>query len=305
MSAKSDLFVRLKYVTGALNLPELIDQGIAVNEHNGIANLLRKGLGIVAFNVLEDFIKNRSVECLSVISQSGLPFENLTDMLKESSIFGALNALSFMSSLAKRDGGDWKTLIQEETLKIHSTKSNPYELSKFSLLYSGPNVLPNEISDLLRAFGVKEGWTSMKRVSDSIGGGIPDLAQAFRNAANRRHNAAHAAAFNYHHNWLSNFKSEIIAIAASLDILLTARLRQISRDLTKKVDDHDIGQALNYRFLEPRGAIFRELSTLTGKSRKNWGNQNAAVTHLLPTLLPRDEFLIILNTSRRIEDWYT
>jgi len=60
-TAKQDLFDRLQYLEFAIKLPQLIDNGITPNDHNGAANLLRKGLGIVAFNILEDFIKKRTV----------------------------------------------------------------------------------------------------------------------------------------------------------------------------------------------------------------------------------------------------
>ena len=60
MDARSGLFDRLKFLDAAIKKPDLIDIGIAPSDHNGAANLLRKGLGIVAFNILEDFIKNNN-----------------------------------------------------------------------------------------------------------------------------------------------------------------------------------------------------------------------------------------------------
>jgi len=212
--------------------------------------------------------------------------------------------LSFRSALYKKDGLDWKTLIQDESEKIHSTKNSPYRLSKFSLVSGQSNIAANEVSNFLKAFGISGGWQTMKTVSDSIGGGLPDLNQAFNNAASRRHNAAHVAAFQYDYAYISSLRNEIIAIAASLDILITARCRQILADVTQKIDAHNINTELNYRFLEPNGAIYKETRTIGGTSRKNWTALNDAIVDLQPRLLSRHEFLIILNTSRRIEDWY-
>lgn len=306
MSAKSDLFTRLQYLNAAIPLPPLIDVGIAISEHNGVANLLRKGLGIVAFNILEDFIKNKSAEALDSLSTSLLPFGHLTDTLQDAAISGALNALSSKSSTNKRDGNDWKTIIQQETLKIHSTQNPTYQLSKYSLMNSGSNVTASEVSDFLRAFGLSGGWTLLKNVSDNIGGGLPDLGQAYQNASQRRHNAAHAANFQYNYLWLSNIKNEILAICASLDILITAKCRQVVREPAKIMSDHDINTELNYRFLEPGGGtIYRETSVIGGRSRKNWPSLANALAHLRPQLGTRKEFLVILNLSKRIEDWYS
>lgn len=305
MSAKSELLGRLQYLNAAVVLPQLVDNGISANDHNGAANLLRKGLGIVAFNVLEDFIKNKTEEALSLISNSRLPFADLTDHLQDAAVIGALKSLVFRAEMQRKDGTDqWRTLIQEEALKIHSTGNPTYELSKFSLASSGSNISSGEVSDILKGFGILGGWQSLKSVSDKIGGGIPDLAQAYNNAASRRHSAAHVASFNYTHPWLANLRNEILAIASSLDILIQARCRQVLAAPSTKIDLHNISDQLNFRFLEPKSGIFRETTTIGGRSIKNWASLNAGISSLQPRLNIRNEFLIILNSSKRIDDWH-
>jgi RiboL-PSP-HEPN len=306
MSAKSELLARLQYVNSALNLPTLIDNGIVPNEHNGVANLLRKGLAIVAFNILEDFIKNKSIESLNFLSTSRIQFANLTESLKVSSITGALNSLNYHSGILKKDGiSDWKTIVQDEALKIHSTKNNVFELSKYTLVYSGSNVSHDEVNEFIKAFGIPGGWTLLKSISDKIGGGLPDLAQAYKNAANRRNSSAHEANFEYNHVWLANLKNEILAIAASLDIVITARCRQVQANPAMKLDDHNIQDALNFRFLEQFNSIYKETRHINGRSRKNWPQLSVALNNIQPSLVGRNEFLIILNSMGRIEDWYS
>lgn len=305
MSAKLELFSRLKYLDAALALPQMIDDGIAQSAHNGVANLLRKGVGIVAFNILEDYIKNRSYEALTFLSASGILFEKLTEPLQKASITGVLGALSVRAGLLQKAGEDWKSLVQDETLKIHSTKNATFELSKYSFFSANSNINPGEIGEFLNAFGIPGGWSSLKKVSDQIGGGLPDLAQSYRNAADRRHRAAHTASFRYDYHWLSGIKNESIAIAASLDILLSARCRQIAIDKNCVIDSHDIAQALNFRFLEQSGAGFRETNAIGGKARKNWNNFEAAVNSISPSLSSNQKFLIVLDESKRISDWYS
>lgn len=250
MSAKSELFDRLKYLNAAIDLPAMIDVGVAPSDHNGVANLLRKGLGIVAFNILEDYIKNKTIESLEYISNTGISFTKLTGHLQEASIYGALNALLSRTKIEKKTGGNWKALVQEETFKIYSTKNTTYELSKFSLVSANSNINANEVSDVLKAFGIEGGWSTLKSISDLVGGGLPDLGQSYRNAAERRHSAAHTASFQYIYQWLSDIRNEILAISCSFEILLSSRCRQISSDLTKTISDHRIPNASNFRFLE-------------------------------------------------------
>jgi hypothetical protein len=305
MSAKTELIERLKYLDSAAALPALIDIGIATSEHNSVANLLRKGLSIVAFNILEDFIKNKAFESLNNISGSGISYTNLPDDLQEYAISGALASLNFQSTILKKENLNYKLIIQQETQKIASTLGTPFSLSKYSLLSSGSNIVAREVNEFLRAFGIQNGWHQLKLISDAIGGGIPDLAQAFNLASQRRHSSAHSASFTYNSSWLANIKSEIIAIGASLDIVVTARCRQANKLPLIPLMSQILNEELNFRFLELHGSIYKETKTIGGRSKKNWTDLNNAIASLQPLLSRRKEFLIILDSRRRITDWIT
>ncbi len=304
MPAKEELIDRLRYLDSAASLPELIDIGIAQSEHNSIANLLRKGLSIVAFNILEDFVKNKANESLDILAASGISFANLPTDLQEYSISGALSSLNFQSSILKKDNHqDYKLVIQQETQKIASTIGHPYNLSRFSLLSSQSNVVTREVNEFLKAFAIPNGWAKLKSISDAIGGGIPDLAQAFNLAAQRRHSSAHSASFYYNQSWLSNLKSEILSICASIDIVITARCRQANRNHTIPLANNNLDSELNYRFLEMHGSIFKETKTVGGRSLKNWTDLQTALTHHSLRIVGKKEFVIILDARRRIMDW--
>lgn len=308
MQAKTDLFIRLEYLDATINKPFLIDNGIGMNEHNGVAGLLRRGVGIVAFNILEDFIKTRTSEALESLSNSGIEFSKLPDFLQEAAIKNVLNALVFKSSIVKKNGEDWKSLIQDETLKINSTKNTVFTISNYSLVSSGSNITNAEVSDVIKAFGISGGWTKIGSVASNIGSGIPDLGQVFNNASSRRHSAAHNATFQYDHLWLGEIKNDILSISAAFDILINARIRQICNDRSIVVCNHNIDQALNYRFLKQvaNSNNYREETTLiSGRAIKIWDNLNSAINSLRPKLNIRNEFLIIHNNLGKIDNWYS
>ncbi|QOY52487.1 HEPN domain-containing protein [Candidatus Sulfurimonas baltica] len=307
MSAKQELFDRLQYLDLTIKEPYLVDNGVGINNHNGIANLLRKGLGIVAFNILEDYIKKRTSEALVTLSSSNVQFTSLPESLQNASIRGALNSLNSKANMLKKNGGNWQALIQDEALKIHSTKNPTFQLSDFSLVSSGSNVTDTEIADVIRAFGITGGWNKLGEVSTKIGSGIPILIQVFKNATSRRHSAAHDATFQYNYGWLEEIKNDIISISSAFDILLIARNRQINANYSIPIDNHTIENALNFRFLETVSGTtrYRETTVISGKARKIWDSLDAALIFLKPRLLAKDEFLIILNEQKRIIDWHS
>lgn len=307
MSAKSDFINRLKYLDVALNSQAAIDIGMGVSPHNGAANLIRKGLGIVAFNILEDFIKAKSSEALDALSNSGVSYSNLPVKLQEGTTLGALKALVFRAKIKKKESGDWMGMIQSETQKIYSTSTAQFMLSQYSFASENSNVSADEVIEVLKAFNVLNGWAKLKDVSDGIFGGVTDLKAAYQNAAERRHNSAHTTDFEYQYSWLSNIKSELIAIAASFDILLTAVCRMVRTNNTVRLDSHNLTTALNYRFLvcDAMANKYKEKLSITSKSIKNWVDVPTAVAHLQPRLEPKNEFLIIIDDSSRIADWYS
>lgn len=309
MSAKTELFTRLEYLEEAIKNPALIDNGIAVSAHNGAANLLRKGLCIVAFNILEDFIKNKTIETMNSISHSGIIFTLLSKKLQEAATLGALDALKFRAKMEKRNSEDWRILIKDETLKIHSTlNGSNFELSQFSLLSSGSNISKGEIPLAMSAFSIDHGWNKLKSVSDAINGGVLDLSQSYENASSRRHSSAHSVNYSYQYSWLEGIKKEILSISASFDLLLTARYRQIKRNPTVNVSTHNIDDDLKYRFLKEKSIggniVFQELTQINGRSRKNWTDLTLAINTLKPNLEHKKEFLIILDSSSSLSNWY-
>jgi hypothetical protein len=305
MSAKENLLSRLKYLEIALSSSDVIDISLDENDHNGAANLLRKGLGIVAFNILEDFIKEKSQEALNSLSISGAKYSDLTIKLQEATTLGALKALAFRAKIEKKDGGSWLSLIQDESKNISSTSSDSFTLSKFSFVHESSNISYADIKDLLSAFNISGGWQTLKKVSDDIGGGVNDLAQSYKNAFERRHSAAHTSGFKYEFSWLSNIKSEIIAISASIDILLTVLCRLVDASPLKKMDEHQVIPNINYRFLVSESGVFKEKKTLTSRSIKNWANIEDAILALEPLSRSRKEILIVHSSSGRIEGWFT
>lgn len=303
MTARDELLSRLEYLDAATLLPAMIDQGVVPSIHNGVANLLRKGMGIVSFNILEDFIKKRCAEALENISNSGISFSLLTDSMQRGATMDALSSLVFRARIEKKDGGDWKSLIQSEAINIHSTKNPVFNLSPLSFASSGSNVAPDDVKDILAAFGISNGWGAMKDLSDKISGGVPNLQEAYKFAAERRHQSAHSANFIYDYQWLRNIRNEILSIAASLDILLEARCRKIRSSLNKAVATH-ANDVWNVRFLMQHGTNFKEAKSITSRAVKNWADLDDAIANLRPKLVRNEEFLVILDSGKRIHKWY-
>lgn len=224
--ARNDFFTRVEYLNSTVSLPVLINTSVG---GSGSARILRNGLGILCFNILEDFVRKRTVEVLTEIASSGIEFSKLPKGLQEASTIEAMKSILFQVQLEKKDGtNNWKSTLQDEAFKVYSTKNNTtFSISKYSLAHQSSNVSSKDITDICSRLNISGGWVTLTDMGKCFSS-ILDMCQAFNNAAERRHAAAHDASFDYEYGYLETFiKKELIPIAASIDILLTNQVRYV------------------------------------------------------------------------------
>lgn len=306
MSAKSKLLERINTLETTLALPALINQPATNITHNKTATFLRKGLGIVTFNILEDYIKERTLEMFNAVSSTLINFSHLPNELQEAATLGALKALIGKAKNEKSNNGNWLGLIQSETANINSTALvNNYIISQYSLMSEGSNINATEITKVLKCLNIEGGWNTLQRISRDIYGGIPNLNQSYTNISLRRHAAAHEAGFDYEYGWLQTAISEIIAISSSFDIAISRKCMMISAAPSTPVIKNDLNNLLKYRFLvqSTDGLTYKEKINTASNSIKNWPNLTLAKQILAAKCQSKSESLIVLNSQLRIIDW--
>ncbi|HCL9054726.1 TPA: hypothetical protein N2150_003652 [Escherichia coli] len=306
MSAKSKLLERINTLEATLALPVLINQPLGNVAHNKAATFLRKGLGIVTFNILEDYIKERTLEMFDAVSSSMINFSYLPDDLQEAATLGALRALVGKVRNEKKNNGNWLGLIQSETANINSTSLvNNFTISQFSLMSESSNINADEVSKVLKCLNINGGWGTLQRISQEIYGGVPNLSQSYGNISMRRHSAAHEAGFDYEYGWLQTAVREIMAIASSFDVALSTKCKMINLSPAVQVAKDDLSNMIKYRFLQQanNGQLYKEKVCVTSASIKNWTDLNLAKQMLAVKCRTKSESLVILNSQTRIIDW--
>ncbi|WP_158698780.1 HEPN domain-containing protein [Cronobacter dublinensis] len=305
-SAKDNLLKRIQSVDNAAQLESLIDKDVMQEQHNTTANLLRKGLGIVAFNILEDFIKSRTIEMFDFINSARVRFEQLPEPFKMAATSGALKGLIYQAGLEKKNNGDWIALIHSEAKSIFSTSQFPYTLSRVSLLSDSSNIGHEDIPEVMRCLDIPGGWQTLQKISNDIGGGTLDLNAAYKNMFADRNKCAHEAGFNYPYTSLETSLNDIVTIASAFDIAITSRCRYIEKQPNLPLSSHKGKAPFTYRFLMTDGDNYREKKSLESSARtiKIWRNFSDAQANLIPKLRSKDECLIFIGRQRRLSDWY-
>lgn len=233
-SAKTDFIQRIRSLRTTIEADAVTNRALSDTAHNSMAKLLRNGLAVVGFATLEDFIKKRSSEAMSEVGNISLPFSSLPEKLRKAATYEALSALNYQLTLL--DNEDKITYIQRQATKIASTATASYELSDHTFGYAQANVSDKVIGNILKSFNVDDPWRQMSAIASDTGlTGLP-LIESYRNAARRRHKAAHVASSDIPQNDILQFVNESFAIAIGFDALLSKSLQKYRENNTSHID---------------------------------------------------------------------
>lgn len=309
LTARQKFLDRIETFKNALDSEIMISQGLGDSEHNKRARILRNGLAIIGFTILEDFLKTRTGEVLSQVSSVGVEkvsFERLPQSLKDASIFDALQGLAVYVKQNRNSMDNAISFVQEHTAKIANTQTDAYELSPFSMGWVQSNLTHENISNSLRIFGIKGGWNAIQKVTSLANVTLPSPQESFKNAALRRHKAAHDASADSLYNDLLNYIQESTAIAFSFDTLITKSLYFISKQdkgYLKNNKDFINADNILIKFILYKNNVWHRYEALDQESIDSNSNYQELVDNFRNTTINEDKVILVKNDSNIIIDW--
>jgi len=273
--------------------------------HNTKARILRNGLAITAFVILEDFLKTRIGEIFEGIKFHSVPFASLYDEIKVATTLNAIDSIKSRAIYLKRSGKDWLTFIQQETHKISSTSTSRYRLSNYSLGWDKSNVRSDDISLWLKILRIEGGWQTIQKITSKAEVTLVSPESIYQAAIERRHSAAHDPASDALYTDLTQFTNDAKAISLAFDTLVTKVLTEINKPNllllsgNKKISDSDI----DFRFIINDGIYWREYKNTSRRALKRSKSLNLAIKEAKKRAKPKGEILVIKNNLNSIVDW--
>lgn len=297
--AKRNFLDRIAVLRRTLESDFLKDNGVAQNKHNEKAKILRNGLSIIAFTILEDFIKDRTGEVLENISKSSLHFTMLSSNLQQATTLGALRSITEKANNMKRANEDWLTFIQNETRHIASSSNFPYSISKFSLGWEKSNLSKDHVTNFMKLFNVDGGWQTIQQVTAHANITLTSPENVFENAALRRHRAAHNSNANSLFSDLEDFSRDVKSLSFAFDVLITKGLENIVLQNLTSINASNI----YFRFLIKEAGLWKEYSDKSHKTIRSDKNYNRLLAKVRLRAQKRNEVIVIKKDLREIHNW--
>lgn len=307
MATAKEIFLnRLSTLETALTSHDLISKSLTERSHNEKARLLRNGLAIIEFNILEDFIKKRLGEILKEIGRYTISFDRLPAKLKEACVVGALKGIQERSVNLKRDSEDYILFLQTETGFVASTKNSVFELSEYSLGWDKSNINHDDIPNFLKTFNINSGWDAIKSISIMIGVTLADPKFIFLNAQQRRHKAAHNPEADSLLSDLKDFVLQSKVIALSFDLLLSKSLKYIKdcneEFLTERIKTE--ANHIKFRYIVKVHHLWKEYKSLSNRAYRTNDNYEILFNEAKIRAQNASEVLLVKTDSNEVKNWY-
>lgn len=300
--ARANFFKRIGEVELVLSDDSVQDGSLTDIDKNAKARVLRNGLAVVLFAILEDFIRQRTSEVLVAVGGAGIVFDRLPEKLRKAATVGFISTLGFRIKL--QEDIDRLEFLQREAGRIASTAGSPFELSPFALAHSKSNLDAAEVKDSLAAFLVNDPWGSMTMLASRMNYGALPLEDAFTQAAKRRHAAAHQAGAITLLPDLVSFVSQARAIAASYDCLISKCYRLIRmQDLGYLNGNRISATECTIRRVEVVGGLWKQY--VEGRARAVSTSLDEAALKAQATAAAHalGDFLVFVDSSSRPINW--
>ncbi|EFC83289.1 hypothetical protein FrEUN1fDRAFT_3563 [Parafrankia sp. EUN1f] len=256
--AREIILQRLATTGSAIQEPLLIDRTLTDNEWNDRARLLRNGLMVVAFNSLEDFVRQRTAELLSFASRTTLKFADLPAELRKASVLHAFQSAHAYAQMAARQGEDAMAILQTVAAEVASTVAGPLSISRYSLGYKGSNVTKDEIGGMLKTLNVRDAWREIASLSSRAGLGVIAIDTSYDQAQRLRNAAAHRPDAGVQPTDLGSFCQTAFAVAFGFDVLASRAARLIHEGDRTFVDQpqQKVSGSVKLLFVDERGGEF-------------------------------------------------
>lgn len=301
--ARQDFLQRFSTFEQTLSEAAVQDGALHETDRNAKARLLRNGLAVASFAFLEDFIRQRSGEVLANIAASGVSFSALPDKVRSATTYGLLRSLD---SRMKFEADDVAKIsfVQNHAGFVASTATMPFQLSELSFGYKSSNISEDELADILRAFRVQGPWQAIGLLASRVGLGSLVLMEAFKNAAKRRHMAAHVAGATTPLSDLENYVREAKAIAFGFDVLLCAPALHIRRRDASYLGGGIIDPArVPIHLLYQERGRFKERVFGSGRARATAPDLASIEVVSYPRAIAAGAAVAYLNSSGQLERW--
>ncbi|WP_253711294.1 HEPN domain-containing protein [Bradyrhizobium sp. WD16] len=248
-----------------------------VDAHNARAKILRNGLVVSSFSLLEHYVQGRLDEKIAELSSTRITYSMFDDKMRS---FLSMNAvLGLGNRINFTDKSDRLSFAETHITRLAAIATNPPSYTGLGFSPKGSNVSGDDLRDLLAAFGIQNAWRALSQVVSSLGATRVSLKDDFVNLSRSRNRAAHRSTTNLATADLQTHLDTAVLVGLSIDILLSNAINAFIKERTAASATASANSLpLNFRFLDQQvDNTWNEKVGSAGRVVKKYPSRMAAV----------------------------
>lgn len=293
---------------GGLAAFEQATQETAVIANSSGGAILRRGLAVAIFSLLEEFLLSRLNEIAVVINQGHLHFSNLPSPMQNRAI---KNVIEVANARLSRGGPLLDTSLAQSVGASLTAINGPVILSPLTWAWKGSNLNEQDYFGILKSFHLQNAPAEVQDLAGRLGfnvtsptGTLLDARDQLKQFASERHAAAHDAQHPVSTLWLNGVLDLAIKYAVCFDAFVSTAAGAMKAGDTNFLNNPGWSKSANVsiRKIVERTkdwAEFREGATKAAHvSADRAGLTLAASSRCGPA-----ELLVVSSKAGRILDW--
>ncbi|GAA1799528.1 MAG: hypothetical protein LCH77_13900 [Actinobacteria bacterium] len=302
---------RDSFLSGIRALEDLCAEPIAT-DMTARGSVLRRGLVVSAYNLLETFVMERTTELLRHAGAGPTQFTDLNEGQRKKALRNMLQVAS-----ARVFRGDWDLsslghLAGE--LGASLSPSGGLGLHPYAFLWEGSNMSPDGLRETLRMWHVKSPFEQLRLLSGALGfdilkplgGGQIDLKEDLKELMQMRHRCAHDSSAVVSGLELRAIPNRILRVAAPFDVLASSGAQHLRVGTSGYLADDDFVSApsIEIRVIEARSQAWALLRR-SGSAAERVMPTVEPLVSLACTRTPDHGVVVVRSLQREVVTWTT
>jgi hypothetical protein len=293
---RTEFFAKIDRLVELTGNDLLVDKFPPQAVHNASARLLRSGIMVSTFALLEGYLEATFENLFAVISAGQVGYADLGADLQQMIIVEGVAGLVTRTQFVPKP--DRQAFVEKWLPALAAFKSTPPGYTSLGFSPKGSNVGADDVRDAFAACGLDKVWNRLKAIASSIGSTRVSLEQDFRNLAAARNTAAHNPDSNIATADLQAHLQTALVLGVACDILATAccdafTAAKVPADITAS----NLGTVRSLRFLdEDTSGAWCERPAAAGKVVKRYAARAAGIGAALQR--KNVGFVVVRNASQ-------
>lgn len=278
-ASRAEFFLTLRCMLRLSRTELLTDTFPPTDAHNVGARILRHGLSVTAFALLEKYSESCFSELMANIGTSPVKYPLFKDQLKKFLTIDAVSGLS--NRISFLDPADRQPFVDSQIKLLAAYDSVPAVYTALGFSPRGSNVSNEDIKTAFVACGVEKPWDKLSQIATAVGSSRVSLSSDYQNLAKTRHSSAHNPTGNVTSSDLQTNIDTAIVIGIAIDVLSSAIAKAFSGARSPATLDSAIqGITHRFRFIDeqPDGSWMERID---GRAVKKYANEAAAINGAL------------------------